>query len=64
MIRLIFSLFLIPIFIFASTIDTKIAQNQKILDSSKKNKDNTTVSKMDSKQQSQTQIYQNLKKIL
>ncbi len=43
MIRLIFSLFLIPIFIFASTIDTKIAQNQKILDSSKKNKDNTTV---------------------
>lgn len=43
MIRLIFSLFLIPIFIFASAIDTKIAQNQKILDSSKKNKDNTTV---------------------
>ncbi|WWW12663.1 peptidoglycan DD-metalloendopeptidase family protein [Arcobacter cryaerophilus gv. pseudocryaerophilus] len=43
MIRLIFSLFLIPIFIFASTIDTKIAQNQKILDSSKKSKDNTTV---------------------
>ena len=43
MIRLIFSLFLIPIFIFASTIDKKIAQNQKSLDSSKKNKDNTTV---------------------
>src|SRR5574344_1703964 len=43
MIRLIFSLFLIQIFIFASAIDTKIAQNQKILDSSKKNKDNTTV---------------------
>ena len=43
MIRLIFSLFLIPIFIFASAIDTKIAQNQKILDSSKKSKDNTTV---------------------
>ena len=43
MIRLIYILFLIPIFIFASTIDKKIAQNQKILDSSKKNKDNTTV---------------------
>ncbi len=43
MIRLIYILFLIPIFIFASAIDTKIAQNQKILDSSKKNKDNTTV---------------------
>ena len=43
MIRLIFSLFLIPIFIFASTIDKKIAQNQKSLDSSKENKDNTTV---------------------
>ena len=43
MIRLIYILFLIPIFIFASTIDKKIAQNQKSLDSSKKNKDNTTV---------------------
>ena len=43
MIRLIYILFLIPIFIFASAIDTKIAQNQKSLDSSKKNKDNTTV---------------------
>ena len=43
MIRLIYILFLIPIFIFASAIDKKIAQNQKILDSSKKNKDNTTV---------------------
>ncbi|WP_148625135.1 murein hydrolase activator EnvC family protein [Aliarcobacter cryaerophilus] len=43
MIRLIFTLLLVPIFIFASTIDTKIAQNQKILDSSKKSKDNTTV---------------------
>ncbi len=43
MIRLIYILFLIPIFIFASAIDTKIAQNQKILDSSKKSKDNTTV---------------------
>ena len=43
MIRLIYILFLIPIFIFASAIDKKIAQNQKSLDSSKKNKDNTTV---------------------
>ena len=43
MIRLIYILFLIPIFIFASAIDKKIAQNQKILDSRKKNKDNTTV---------------------
>lgn len=43
MIKLIFLLFLIPVFIFASAIDTKIAQNQKSLDSSKKNKDNTAV---------------------
>ena len=43
MIRLIYILFLIPIFIFASTIDKKIAQNQKNLKKKKKNKDNTTV---------------------
>ncbi len=29
MIRLIFSLLLVPIFIFASTIDTKIAQKSE-----------------------------------
>ncbi|MCT7498559.1 peptidoglycan DD-metalloendopeptidase family protein [Aliarcobacter cryaerophilus] len=43
MIRLIFSLFLIPIFIFASTIDKKIAQNQKSLESSKKTKESATI---------------------
>ena len=43
MIKLIFSLFLIPIFIFASTIDKKIAQNQKSLESSKKTKESATI---------------------
>ena len=43
MIRLVFTLFFAINFIFASTIDKKIAQNQKSLESSKKTKESATI---------------------
>ncbi|MBL3519884.1 peptidoglycan DD-metalloendopeptidase family protein [Arcobacter lanthieri] len=43
MIKIIFLMFLSSFLLFSSTIDKKIQQNQKILDTNKKTKENTTL---------------------